>query len=105
MCIRKLLIFICVCCTLVILSVQGNSVFAAITPSEVNGISFEHYSSADGLSQESVLCIFQDSLGTMWFGTLDGLNKFDGYQFTIYRPDTEARISSLANHILSIIRL
>ena len=39
----------------------------------------------DGLSMSSVYCIFQDSKGFMWFGTEDGLNKFDGNSFTIYR--------------------
>ncbi len=45
-----------------------------------------HYTTNDGLSQNSVYCIFQDSKGFMWFGTRDGLNKFDGYTFTHYKP-------------------
>ena len=38
-----------------------------------------------GLSQSNVTAILQDSRGFMWFGTQDGLNKYDGYKFTIYR--------------------
>jgi ligand-binding sensor domain-containing protein/signal transduction histidine kinase len=38
----------------------------------------------DGLSLSSVYCIFQDSKGFMWFGTEDGLNKYDGTHFSIY---------------------
>ena len=40
----------------------------------------------NGLSLSSVYCIFEDSKGFMWFGTEDGLNKYDGKMFTIYRP-------------------
>ncbi|MBL7112113.1 MAG: hypothetical protein ISS19_09245 [Bacteroidales bacterium] len=43
----------------------------------------------DGLSLSSVYCIYQDSKGFMWFGTEDGLNKYDGKNITIYRPDQQ----------------
>ena len=46
---------------------------------------FGHLGTASGLSQSSVLAIFQDSRGFMWFGTRDGLNKYDGYAFTVYK--------------------
>lgn len=48
---------------------------------------FDHLSIADGLSQGIVKCILQDSRGFMWFGTLNGLNKYDGYNFTVYLPE------------------
>jgi two-component system sensor histidine kinase ChiS len=48
---------------------------------------FEHLSVEDGLSQDSVTCILQDHKGFMWFGTGDGLNRYDGYRFTVYRHD------------------
>lgn len=43
---------------------------------------FDHFSLKDGLSNQSVNCILQDREGFMWFGTDDGLNKYDGYTFT-----------------------
>jgi ligand-binding sensor domain-containing protein/signal transduction histidine kinase len=46
---------------------------------------FDHLSLEHGLSQTTVLCILQDSKGYLWFGTADGLNKYDGYGFTVYR--------------------
>jgi ligand-binding sensor domain-containing protein/signal transduction histidine kinase len=49
-------------------------------------IRFDHISLAQGLSQNSVFCILQDSMGFLWFGTQDGLNRYDGYQFEVYRP-------------------
>ncbi|NQU55170.1 MAG: hypothetical protein HQ522_21845 [Bacteroidetes bacterium] len=45
---------------------------------------FSHLTIEDGLSQSSVKCIFQDSKGFLWFGTADGLNKYDGYQFSTF---------------------
>jgi two-component system sensor histidine kinase ChiS len=48
---------------------------------------FEHLSVGDGLSQDTVICILQDHKGFMWFGTGDGLNRYDGYDFTVYRHD------------------
>lgn len=47
----------------------------------------EIFSYRKGLSQNTVLSIMQDSRGFMWIGTWDGLNRFDGYTFQIYRPD------------------
>jgi PAS domain S-box-containing protein len=46
---------------------------------------FIRLTSADGLSNDIVRCILQDDQGFMWFGTNDGLNKYDGYTFTVYR--------------------
>ena len=57
---------------------------------------FRHYSVKDGLSQNTVMAILQDHKGFMWFGTWDGLNKFDGNQFTIYKsyPGDKSAIST-----------
>jgi len=51
-----------------------------------NDIKFERISLEQGLSQSSVYGILQDDKGFMWFGTQDGLNKYDGYNFTVHRP-------------------
>jgi signal transduction histidine kinase/ligand-binding sensor domain-containing protein len=58
-------------------------------------IKFERISLEEGLSQSSVYCILQDSRGFLWFGTEDGLNKYDGYTFTVYRhvPDDPTSLS------------
>ena len=45
---------------------------------------FSHITRSDGLSQNIVNSIFQDSRGFMWIGTNEGLNKYDGYEFTIF---------------------
>lgn len=46
---------------------------------------FENISTRHGLSQNQVNCILQDRQGFMWFGTNDGLNRYDGYKFDVYR--------------------
>ena len=45
----------------------------------------QHYSIKDGMSQNTVMAILQDKQGFMWFGTWDGLNRFDGYTFEVFK--------------------
>jgi ligand-binding sensor domain-containing protein/serine phosphatase RsbU (regulator of sigma subunit) len=51
---------------------------------QTNEVIFNHYTVDDGISQSSVSCILQDSQGYLWFGTQDGLNRFNGYSFERY---------------------
>ena len=62
-------------------------VFSSHLFSQKANIKFDRITINDGLSLSSVYCIFQDSKGFMWFGTEDGLNKYDGHNFSVYRPD------------------
>ena len=65
-------------------------------------IYFEHLTSKDGLSESVINCILQDSRGFMWFGTNDGLNKYDGYLFTVFRPSKSDSSSISSNLVFSI---
>ncbi len=56
---------------------------AGQTPS----IAFEHVTIEDGLSQSTVNCILQDEPGFMWFGTQDGLNRYDGHDFVVHKQN------------------
>lgn len=56
---------------------------------ETRNIRFRHLSPQDGLSQETVLGIVQDDDGLMWFATQEGLNRYDGYEFKVFKPDPE----------------
>ncbi len=51
-------------------------------------LKFDHLDIQDGLSQNSILSIAQDQKGFIWFGTEEGLNKYDGYQFRSYTSDS-----------------
>jgi len=55
-----------------------------------------------GLSNNSVRCIYQDQEGFMWFGTYDGLNRYDGYQFKIFRNNFKNDQSLINNWINAI---
>lgn len=56
-----------------------------ILPIFANNYYFRHYENEDGLSHNTVLTCMQDKRGFMWFGTKDGLNRFDGMRFKTFR--------------------
>jgi len=70
--------------------------------SQTKTYQFTHLSSADGLSQSSAIAIEQDDLGQMWIGTRDGLNKYDGTKFTVFRNEIDNPNSISNNDILSV---
>lgn len=61
--------------------------FVVVADAQNNGIKFDRISLEKGLSQSTVNCILQDRQGFMWFGTQDGLNRYDGYSFTVFKHD------------------
>lgn len=67
-----------------------------------NNIAFNHLTVNNGLSQSAVTCIFQDKTGFMWFGTQDGLNRYDGYNFKIFKNISPDSTSLSDNFIFSI---
>ena len=64
--------------------------------------SFSHYTSDNGLSQNTITVMMKDSKGYLWFGTRDGLNKFDGYNFKAYNSKLNSKLSVLSNRILDV---
>jgi signal transduction histidine kinase/ligand-binding sensor domain-containing protein/CheY-like chemotaxis protein/AraC-like DNA-binding protein len=62
---------------------------------------FEHLSTKDGLSSNSVFSILQDREGYMWFGTAEGLNKYDGHTFTVFKQDPGRPNQSFRNSIIT----
>ena len=70
--------------------------------SQSNNYRLKNITTVNGLSQSSVIAIYQDLQGQLWFGTRDGLNKFDGSKITVYRNNPKDILSLCNNDILSI---
>lgn len=60
---------------------------------------FEYITAENGLSQGNIECIFQDSKGFIWFGTFNGLNRYDGYDIVVYQHETNNPQSLSHEHI------
>ncbi len=67
--------------------------------------SFRHLDTEKGLSQNTVLSILQDRNGFMWFGTKDGLNRFDGNNVKIFKNEVENPFSLGNNTVWSLLEL
>ena len=65
-------------------------------------VHFRHLTSDDGLSQNFISCILQDQKGFMWFGTKDGLNRYDGYSFVVYQNDPFDSTTISENYITAL---
>ena len=77
-----------------------STIFAS--SASIDNVRFEHYSIEQGLSQQTITAIFQDSKGFMWFGTQEGLNRFDGRTFKSFTPSFENPNSIVSLWVTSI---
>jgi signal transduction histidine kinase/ligand-binding sensor domain-containing protein len=85
-----------ICAPLFVLAVLLCTPPALSSPSGNPTMRFETLSLEQGLSQGTIQAIFQDRRGFLWFATQEGLNRYDGYKFTVFRRDPEDA-SSLPN--------
>ncbi len=69
---------------------------------ESGTVRFEGISIDDGLSQSTIFCLLQDSKGFLWIGTQDGLNKYDGYCFHVFKRDPDDTNSLSYNWVTAI---
>ncbi|MCD4692919.1 MAG: hypothetical protein K8R79_08395, partial [Calditrichales bacterium] len=91
------LFFLIICFLILIFIASPKDLFA-----QIEEINFEYITVTDGLSQNSVTCIYQDQQGYMWFGTRDGLNRYDGYKLELYYYDALDSTSLSNSSIASI---
>ncbi len=92
---------------LVILTTIGSSVNAQADKTMFGPgtqVSFEHFTTDEGLSQNAGLVFLQDKQGYLWIGTGDGLNRYDGYNFTIFRNDPADPNSIGFNSIITLFQ-
>lgn len=74
-----------------------------VVNSQENDFHFKHLSTANGLSNSSVIAIEQDRQGQIWLGTRNGLNKYNGNEFVVYRNNPNDTNSISNSDILSIL--
>jgi len=84
--------FLAKCCVLIAILCN----YAAAQSTKIN---FKHYSINEGLSQNTVFCLLEDKYGFIWVGTEDGLNKFDGYDFTYFQHENNQPNSISHNQV------
>ncbi len=77
---------------------QSESALGGLQPD----IKFEHLAGEEEIHYSGIICILQDRLGFMWFGTRTGLHKYDGYRFTVYSYDVRDTTSISSDDILCI---
>ncbi len=63
---------------------------------------FSQLTDADGLSQSTIFSMIQDKDGYLWLGTIDGLNRYDGYEFKVYSNDPSDSLSISDNFISAL---
>jgi signal transduction histidine kinase/ligand-binding sensor domain-containing protein/CheY-like chemotaxis protein/AraC-like DNA-binding protein len=76
-----------------------SGLFAHRSFSQAPKLRFKHITNEQGLSNSTIETIFQDKRGFIWLGTRDGLNRYDGYQMTIYRYEARDSNSISDNYI------
>ncbi|TRX65755.1 two-component regulator propeller domain-containing protein [Carboxylicivirga sp. M1479] len=78
-------------------------VCATLSSAQSNRLSVDRFTIKEGLSNSHITTLFQDSRGYIWVGTSDGLNRYDGYGFAIYRHHPLIDSTIVGNYIQSII--
>ncbi|MEP7106854.1 MAG: two-component regulator propeller domain-containing protein [Ferruginibacter sp.] len=77
--------------------------YSLVSFSQMDHPKFIHLTTSDGLSQNAVFAILKDYKGFMWFATDEGLNKYDGYKFTVYKHDLENPGTVSSNSIYGLM--
>ena len=77
-------------------------IISSISTYAYNG-NFTEINNEEGLSQNTIQCMIQDKLGFIWIGTNDGLNRYNGYEFKIYKYDKNNSNSIAGNNIIDLL--
>jgi signal transduction histidine kinase/ligand-binding sensor domain-containing protein/DNA-binding response OmpR family regulator len=75
---------------------------ACFIQAQSTNLHFINFSSKDGLSSNTINVILKDRLGYMWFGSEDGLSKFDGTRFTVYNHNAADTSTIRSNNVMAI---
>lgn len=83
--------------TIIIILLSINILFA-----QDRNVRFQHIGVDNGLSENNVTFIFQDNDGFLWFGTQNGLVKYDGYSIVVYQPKPDDTLC-ISSHWIGVI--
>ena len=86
-----------------VLGLVGWSPSAPVLAQGTSGIRFDRISVEDGLSQADAFSVLQDSRGFLWVGTQEGLSRWDGYHFRVFRNDPNDPRSLSHNSVRAIL--
>ena len=86
----------------IFLLVLGRLTIASPTHAQTSTIRFERISLEEGLSENTLPAILRDRRGFIWFGTQDGLIKYDGHQFTVYKHDPNDPTTLSSNMVYAL---
>src|SRR5919198_880075 len=75
---------------------------AFVSVAQTGKYQFAHLDFTQGLSHNQVTCFYKDARGMMWFGTMSGLNRYDGYTFKIFKHNIKDSLS-LSDDLISAI--
>ena len=78
------------------------SVWAALRANDAFPFRIQYFTTEEGLPQNTVDCIFRDSRGYMWFATWNGLCRFDGYNYRVFKSDNAHKGGLPGNFVRSI---
>lgn len=70
---------------------------------DIPDLRFQHFTVEDGLSVNTISAITQDSKGFIWLGTSNGLNRYDGHSFKLFKPSKEEARPKSGNGILTVV--
>lgn len=87
------------CCVAVWCVLAGLGI---VFPAAGQNVQVQYLGIEQGLSNNSITCINQDSKGFMWFGTFDGLNRYDGYSFKVFRNRLGDSATLIDNRVTSV---
>lgn len=87
---------------LLIIGLNITLFYPAVDVQAYSNINFKDITIEDGLAQATVERIYQDSRGYIWIGTYDGLNRYDGKDFKVYRYEEDSQNSIASNTIIAI---
>lgn len=93
---KLILIILSICCKTLA------QYYSSVDHTNISLLKIQKFNVADGLSQGTIYCSFQDSRGFLWFGTQFGLNRFDGYSYRTFFNNPDDSTSICDNLIYSI---